>query len=203
VESGRGHAPQGSGRPGRPPRPQRGPSHTQLRAELTRLVTPLVAAVGLDLEDVDVRPAGRRRLVRLVVDGDGGVSLDDVATVNQAVSAALDDTDVMGAAPYTLEVTSPGVDRPLTEPRHWRRATGRLVKVPILAGGEIEGRVVSADDTVVELDVAGQRRRLSLDEVGGGKVQVEFRPGAGAAPGASGEAGAPEDDLDEPDELAD
>lgn len=160
VESGRGRA-------------QR--DHGNTAAELTRLIEPVVAEAGFDLEDVDIRPAGRRRLVKIVVDSDGGVSLDDVATVNHAVSAVLDETDVMGSAPYVLEVTSPGVDRPLTEPRHWRRAAGRLVKAPLTAGGQIEGRVVSADDAAVVMDVRGRERKLRLDELGGGKVQVEFR----------------------------
>jgi ribosome maturation factor RimP len=148
---------------------------------LTGLLEPVVVAAGFDLEQIDVRPAGRRRLVKVVVDADGGVSMDDVADVSRVVSAALDDTDVLGSAPYVLEVTSPGVDRPLTEPRHWRRAAGRLVKAPLLAGGEIEGRVVSADDTAVVIDVAGTERRLGLEELGRGRVQVEFRRTAGAA----------------------
>lgn len=168
VESGRGRAQRGHARQG-------GGSRAETVQELTRLVRPLVAAEGLDLEDLDVRPAGRRRLLRIVVDCDAGVSLDDVTSVNRAVSAALDDAGVMGASPYVLEVTSPGVDRPLTEPRHWRRAVGRLVRVPLVAGGEIEGRVISADDAAVGIEVKGAERRLGLDELGSGKVQVEFR----------------------------
>ena len=100
-------------------------------AELTRLLEPVVSAAGMDLENVRVTAAGRRRLLRVVVDADGGVSLDDIAQISRDVSAELDATAAMGEAPYTLEVSSPGVDRPLTEPRHWRRATGRLVRVPL------------------------------------------------------------------------
>jgi ribosome maturation factor RimP len=150
-------------------------SRDEAGQRLARLLTPIVATVGFDLEELRVEPAGRRRLVRLVVDADGGVSLDDVATVSQAVSAALDESDAMGSAPYVLEVTSPGVDRPLTELRHWRRAAGRLVRAPLVAGGEIEGRVMTADDEAVVIDVAGEQRRLGLDELGRGRVQVEFR----------------------------
>ncbi|ACY98871.1 MULTISPECIES: ribosome maturation factor RimP [Thermomonospora] len=178
VESGRGRA-------RRAPRPDQrrtgrhapagGPSRAQVQAELTRLVGPLAAAQGLDLEELDVKPAGRRRLVRIVVDADGGVTLEDTATLSQAVSAALDDTDVMGEAPYVLEVTSPGVDRPLTEPRHWRRATGRLVRAALADGGQVEGRVVAADEEAVVLEVAGRRRRFGHGELGRGRVQVEFR----------------------------
>ncbi|NVI86282.1 ribosome maturation factor RimP [Actinomadura sp. BRA 177] len=164
-------------------------------AELTGLLGPAVGAAGFDLEEVDVRPAGRRRLVKVVVDGDDGVALDDIARISEAVSRLLDESDVMGTSPYVLEVTSPGVDRPLTEPRHWRRAVGRLVVAPLAEGGQIEGRVVAADDRAVEIDVvqnrrtkgagakgAGQkgagtvRRRFGLGELGRGRVQVEFKP---------------------------
>ncbi|REE99198.1 ribosome maturation factor RimP [Thermomonospora umbrina] len=155
--------------------PGGGSSRAATQAELTRLVEPLAAAQGLELEELDVKPAGRRRLVRIVVDADGGVSLDAVASLNQAVSIAFDDADVMGTAPYVLEVTSPGVDRPLTEPRHWRRATGRLVRAPLTDGGQIEGRVVAADDEAVVLEVSGRRRRFGHGELGRGRVQVEFR----------------------------
>jgi ribosome maturation factor RimP len=173
VESQRGRARRDRGAPGTSSRDEAG-------QRLTQLLTPIVGAAGFDLEALRVEPAGRRRLIRLVVDADEGVSLDDVATVSQAVSSALDESDVMGSAPYVLEVTSPGVDRPLTEPRHWRRAVGRLVRASLVAGGEIEGRVVTADDEAVVIDVVGDQRRLGLDELGRGRVQVEFRrDGAG------------------------
>jgi ribosome maturation factor RimP len=145
------------------------------RDRLIKLLAPVAAAEGLDLEDITITPAGRRRLLRVVVDGDGGVSLDQVADVSQAVSQTLDASDVMGGNPYVLEVTSPGVDRPLTEPRHWRRATGRLVRADLIDGGSVEGRVLVTDDSGVELDTAGASRRLGWDQLGKGRVQVEFR----------------------------
>jgi ribosome maturation factor RimP len=173
VESQRGRARRDRGGPGSPARDEAG-------RRLRQLLSPIVAEAGFDLEELRVEPAGRRRLVRVVVDADGGVSLDDIAKISQAVSPVLDDSDLMGSAPYVLEVTSPGVDRPLTEPRHWRRAVGRLVRAPLTAGGEMEGRVVAADDEAVVVDVAGDQRRLGLDELGRGRVQVEFRrDGAG------------------------
>lgn len=177
VESNRDHAQRAPGVPGTRQQPSRkGTGQDAIR----RLLEPVVGAAGFDLEDLVIQPAGRRRLVRVVVDADGGVSLDDVAEVNRAVSQALDDTDLMGSQPYVLEVTSPGVDRPLTEPRHWRRAVGRLVRASLAgdalgAGGEIEGRVVAADDVAVVIDVAGAERRLYYGEVDRGRVQVEFR----------------------------
>ena len=144
------------------------------RDRLRSVLDPVVTDAGFDLEDVSVSAAGRRQVVRVVVDRDGGVDLDAVADVSRVVSEALDADDVAGDTPYTLEVTSPGVDRPLTEPRHWRRAAGRLV-----AAGGVTGRVVTADDAGVTLTVDGAERVVSYAELGPGRVQVEFnRPGA-------------------------
>ncbi len=160
-----------------------GPPTAQVRQSLVELVEPLIAAEGYDLEDVAVSRAGRRNLVRVVVDADGGVDLDAVATVSRVVSDALD-ADLDSASPlaaalagsYTLEVTSPGVDRPLTEPRHWRRAAGRLVTTEV-EGRHLTGRVVAADHDGVELDVSGRRQQVSWSHLGRGKVQIEFNRG--------------------------
>jgi len=140
------------------------------RDRLRDLLAPVVSAAGFDLEDVTVTTAGRRNVVRVVVDRDGGLDLDAVAEVSRVVSAALDESDATGETPYTLEVTSPGVDRPLTQPRHWRRATCRLVQA-----GTVTGRVLDAGDDRVTLDVGdGETRELTYGELGAGKVQVEF-----------------------------
>src|SRR5499427_9833785 len=108
-------------------------------ADVARLLEPVITAAGMDLETVRVSPAGRRRLLKLVVDADGGVGLDEIAEVSREVSVRLDASGAMGEGPYTLEVSSPGVDWPLTEPRHWRRAKGRLVSAPLAVAGE-DGR---------------------------------------------------------------
>lgn len=145
-----------------------------IRDLLETVVTPVVQAEGLDLEDLTVAQAGRRRVVRIVVDADGGVDLDRCAEVSRSISAALDSADTLGSAPYTLEVSSPGVSRPLTLPRHWRRATGRLVRVVLVEGGEFTGRLTSADDGSATFDVDGAVRTLELDDVRRARVQVEF-----------------------------
>ena len=142
-------------------------------SRLAGLIGPVVAAAGMDLESVRASVAGRRRLLRVVVDSDHGVSLDDAAEVSRDVSAALDATDVMGDMPYTLEVSSPGVDRPLTEPRHWRRAARRLVRVKTGAG-TVQGRVLAADAAGVTLDIDGAEHRFGYGDLGAGAVQVEF-----------------------------
>jgi len=154
------------------------------RERLATVIRPAVAGAGCDLEEVTVSPAGRRKVVRVVVDADAGVSLDEVAAVSRAVTDVLDarDTELFGDTPYVLEVTSPGVDRPLTEPRHWRRAVGRLVEVPV-AGVPTRARVARADDEGVELaDEAGRTTRHGWARLGRGSVQVEFGP-AGADDG--------------------
>ena len=165
-------------------------------ADLARVLEPVVRAAGMDLESVRVSPAGRRRLLKLVVDADSGVGLDAIAEVSREVSVRLDASGAMGEVPYTLEVSSPGVDRPLTEPRHWRRAQGRLVSAPLAVAGEddqgaprrpptMQGRILAAGDTSVTLDIDGDQIELDYAELGPGRVQVEF----GRADGAGAEAG--------------
>jgi ribosome maturation factor RimP len=165
--------------------------------ELAALLSPVVEETGLDLEDVAVTKVGHRAEVRVLVDRDGGVSLDDVAVVSQAISSVLDlpaADAILGEQPYVLEVSSPGVDRPLVAPRQWRRATGRLVRVRPCDRPELTGRIVAADAVGVRLAVSGAKpgapsveQTFSFAELGPGLVQVEFnRP-------------APIDDDDDPE----
>jgi ribosome maturation factor RimP len=152
-------------------RPAAGPVDDK---RLAGMIQPVVAAAGLDLESVRVTIAGKRRLLRVVVDGDHSVSLDETADVSREVSALLDASSMMGEVPYTLEVSSPGVDRPLTEPRHWRRAVRRLVRVKAAGEGTVQGRVLVADEAGVTLDVDGVRHSFTYGVLGPGAVQVEF-----------------------------
>jgi ribosome maturation factor RimP len=180
---------------------------------LTGWIEPVVGAAGYDLEDLVVTPAGRRSVVRVVVDRDEGVTLDDIAEVSRAVSAALDENDGdLGRAPYVLEVTSPGVDRPLTEQRHWRRNIGRLVTVAVGPAGateQVTGRVTAVDDTGVTLAVEapgkpGAKKRPPTSTavpwalLGSGRVQVEFgrHEDRDGAPG-SGDHGADDGAADD------
>lgn len=150
----------------------------QIEAELD---DPL-RALGLDIEAVEITPAGKRRILRVAVDKDGGVTLDEVAEATREVNRVLDASEVMGEQPYTLEVTSRGVDRPLTLPRHWRRNAGRLVKVTFADGRSATGRVLESDDERVALDVSGTRQDVAYAEVKKALVQVEFnRPKDGSA----------------------
>jgi ribosome maturation factor RimP len=175
----------GDSRHGSPRSPSRGATADTER--IVGLLEPAVTAMGMDLEDVRITSAGRRRLLRIVVDADGGVSLDDIALVSRELSAALDRAAAMGEASYTLEVSSPGIDRPLTEPKHWRRAVGRMVTAPLRpqpgsaadAGGgasAVTGRVTGTHSSGVSIDVDGAGREFGYSELGPGRIQVEFAP---------------------------
>jgi ribosome maturation factor RimP len=152
---------------------------------LADLLEPVISAAGLELESLRVGRVGRRSLLRIVVDAEQGVTLDDIALVSRAVAAEVDASDALGPGSYTLEVSSPGVDRPLTEPRHWRRASGRLVRVCVGAASSrtadagqsrtVEGRVVAAGPAGVTLELDGTREEFGYAELGPGQVQVEFR----------------------------
>ncbi len=142
------------------------------------LVDPLIA-LGVDVEAVEITPAGKRRVLRVAIDKDGGVTLDDVADATREVSRVLDDSDVMGEQPYTLEVTSRGVDRPLTLPRHWRRNTDRLVKVTLEDGSAVTGRITSSDEVAATLDVDGAAHEVTYDDVAKALVQIEFNRKSG------------------------
>ena len=152
--------------------------------------------LGLLVEDVAVTPAGKRRLVRLwidrILDGTGDttsvtppLTLDEVADATRAVSEALDETGAMGEQPYTLEVGSPGIDRPLTEPRHFRRNVSRLVTITPLEGPAVTGRITSAGDLGMTLDVPGAKQEpaqtvdVAYADVSRAAVQVEFSRPAG------------------------
>jgi ribosome maturation factor RimP len=135
--------------------------------------------LGLDVEVVELTPAGKKRVLRVAVDKDGGVTLDDIAEATRAVSRELDDEGLMGEQAYTLEVTSRGVDRPLTEPRHWRRNRDRLVRAGLHDGSQVTGRVQASDDSGVTLEVSGAPRRLDYAAIAKALVQIEFnRPAA-------------------------
>jgi ribosome maturation factor RimP len=162
------------------------PGHRQPGATPAQAVrdvlSPALSGIGLLLEDVTLTPAGNRRVLRVVVDAAEttapALSLDDVAEASRAVSQVLDESDAMGQQPYVLEVSTPGVDRALTEPRHFGRNVNRLVQVVLVEGGTVQGRVTSADDTLV-LQVPGPKgtteaRELAWPQVARGQVQVEF-----------------------------
>jgi ribosome maturation factor RimP len=149
-------------------------------ARVRSVIEAAVVGAGYELEDLAVKPVGRRYLVRAVIDGDGGLGLDVIAEVSRAVSRSLDDADEAAGAgrelfpgEYQLEVSSPGIDRPLIKVAHWRRNIGRTVKVKV-GDKTLTGRVTAANEQGVTLDVGGVVHRLRHDELGPGRVQIEF-----------------------------
>lgn len=147
------------------------------RKRILAVLEPVLAEAGYDLEELKVSQAGRRTLVRVLVDRDAGVDLDAIASVSRVLSKALDKSEAddgpFATNSYTLEVSSPGVDRPLTLPRHWRRNVGRLVSVR-LSDATVTARIHAADDENVELELSDGTRGVAYGDLGPGRVQLEF-----------------------------
>lgn len=140
------------------------------------LVSSTVAALGLDLEALELTPSGNRRKLLVAVDTDGGVGIDEITQVTRELSVALDADDVMGEQPYTLEVTSRGISRPLTLPRHWRRNSGRLVRVRLTDETVTEGRIGDSDDDGVDLVTKRETRRVAYADITSAVIQAELNP---------------------------
>ncbi|MGK3202943.1 ribosome maturation factor RimP [Amycolatopsis sp. MEPSY49] len=147
----------------------------ELASRLQPIVAEAVTAAGFDLDSFEVQQAGRRQLVKVVVDADDGVGLDEVAEVSRKVSAALDENEHVLASAYTLEVTSPGLDRPLTQPRHWRRARFRLVKITPVEGTAFIGRVGHAGEHAARVLEGGKVRDVRYADVAKAVVEIEFK----------------------------
>ena len=175
-----------------------------LRERLRTLVEPVVSDTGLYLEELTVTRMGRRNLVRITVDGEDGIGHDELSEASHRLSTALDEVeetqgDLLG--PYTLEVSSPGIDRPLTLPRHWRGNVGRLVAVRV-GDRTLTQRVtdVTADGVVFEGPVGdGDGAPVPFEKLGPGRVQVEFTR---LAELSDDELGAEYDDGDEVEDGA-
>ena len=141
---------------------------------LNTLVAATVSDLGFDLEALELTPAGKKRVLRIAIDQDGGVTLDDITAATRAISTELDGSDVMGQQPYTLEVTSRGVDRPLTQARHWRRNNDRLVSVQLTSENTVDGRIGASDDDGVEIITTQGPQRLAYADVAKALVQIEL-----------------------------
>jgi ribosome maturation factor RimP len=174
---------------------------------LRALLEPLVVKAGLELEEIELTAAGKRRQLMVVVDAEDGVRLDGMAELSRDLSQALDASDAMGETEYVLEVTSPGTDRPLTEPRHFRRNTGRLVKLQLKERGELIARIIAVDGTGLDLEVPGVKgrkpkpARADFAEIARARVEIEFnRKADGADADEDTDADADVEDLDESEE---
>ncbi|MDB1089707.1 ribosome maturation factor RimP [Streptomyces sp. ACA25] len=147
---------------------------------LRDLLEPLAGERGLDLEDITITPAGKRRVLQVVVDTEDGVHLDACAELSRAASEVLDEADVMGGTPYVLEVSSPGADRPLTEPRHYRRSVGRLIRVRLTDGEELTVRILAVDEAGLDGEIPGEKgrkpkpRRVDFEGIAAARGEVDF-----------------------------
>jgi len=149
-----------------------------LRNQISELVTPAVSDQGFYLEDVHVATPGNHRIVTCIVDGDVSLNLDQVTSVSRVISELLDEAAFMGETPFTLEVTSPGVDRPLTQPRHFAKNVDRLLKIIKLDGSEVTGRILSNTDHDVTLTVLTKKesteQTVLLSDIKRAVVEIEF-----------------------------
>ena len=141
------------------------------KEDISDAVTPALSALGFYLEDVTITSAGRRSMLTIIVDGDTHLSLDQVTSATKAIGEIVESIQSLGETPFTLEVTSPGLDRPLTKPRHWRKNIDRLVKVVLLDGKEIKGRIKAANEVSATVD----ENEIKFSDIKRASLEVEFK----------------------------
>jgi ribosome maturation factor RimP len=149
-----------------------------LTQSITDLITPAVAEAGFFLEEVQIASPGSHRIVTCVVDGPTPLNLDQVTVASRVISEILDSAEFMGETPFTLEVTSPGVDRPLTQPRHWTKNLTRLIKVTLSDGAVIIGRLTEFDEVSAKLveNIKGRIKEhtVAFADIKRAVVEIEF-----------------------------
>ena len=149
-----------------------------LTQSITDLITPAVAEAGFYLEEVQIASPGSHRIVTCVVDGPTPLNLDQVTVASRVISEILDSAEFMGETPFTLEVTSPGVDRPLTQPRHWTKNLTRLIKVTLSDGAVIIGRLTEFDEVSAKLveNIKGRikEHKVAFADIKRAVVEIEF-----------------------------
>ena len=141
------------------------------KEEISAAITPALSDLGFYLEDITITSAGRRSMLTVIVDGDTHLSLDQVTVATKAISEIVENIQSLGQAPFTLEVTSPGLDRPLTKPRHWRKNLDRLVKVVLLDGKEVKGRVKDATEISATID----EQVVKFSDIKRATLEIEFK----------------------------
>ncbi len=141
------------------------------KEEISAVITPALSNLGFYLEDLTITSAGRRSMITVIVDGDTHLSLDQVTVATKAISELVENIQSLGQTPFTLEVTSPGLDRPLTKPRHWRKNIDRLVKIVLLDGSEIKGRIKGATEIAASVD----EQTVNYSEVKRAILEIEFK----------------------------
>jgi ribosome maturation factor RimP len=141
------------------------------KEEIAAAITPTIESLGFYLEDLNITSAGRRSMLTIIVDGDTHLTLDQVTSVTKAIGEIVENIQSLGESAFTLEVTSPGLDRPLTKPRHWRKNIDRLVKIILLDGKEIKGRVKDVSEITVTVD----EQLINFSEIKRATLEIEFK----------------------------
>lgn len=139
--------------------------------EISAAITPALHALGYYLEDLNISSAGKRSLLTVIIDADRHLSLDEVTQATKAISEIVENIGALGSTPFTLEVSSPGVDRPLTKPRHWRKNIDRRVKIILQDGKEIKGRIKSASEIFAKIDEI----EVSYADIKRANLEIEFK----------------------------
>ena len=139
--------------------------------EISAVITPAINALGFYIEDITITPAGRRSLITVIVDGDTHLSLDQVTVATKAISEIMETISAVGDNSFTLEVTSPGLDRPLTKARHWQKNINRLVKVVLLDGSEIKGRIKDVKEVSATVD----EKNINYSDIKRATLEIEFK----------------------------
>ena len=142
------------------------------KEDISAAITPALEALGFHLEDVTIISAGRRSMLTVIVDGDTHLSLDQVTSATKAIGEIVESIQSLGETPFTLEVTSPGLDRPLTKVRHWQKNINRLVKVVLQDGSEIKGRI----NEVNEANSVVGEIKVNYSDIKRATLEVEFKP---------------------------
>ncbi|ASY24078.1 ribosome maturation factor RimP [Candidatus Nanopelagicus abundans] len=142
------------------------------KEDISAAITPALEALGFYLEDVTIISAGRRSMLTVIVDGDTHLSLDQVTSATKAIGEIVESVQSLGETPFTLEVTSPGLDRPLTKVRHWQKNINRLVKVVLLDGSEIKGRIKDVNEVSATVD----KKNINYSDIKRVTLEIEFKP---------------------------
>ena len=142
------------------------------KEDISAAITPALEALGFYLEDVTITSAGRRSMLTVIVDGDTHLSLDQVTSATKAIGEIVESVQSLGETPFTLEVTSPGLDRPLTKVRHWQKNINRLVKVVLLDGSEIKGRIIDVSEVSATVD----EKNINYSDIKRATLEIEFKP---------------------------
>ncbi len=149
-----------------------------LKDQISDLITPALTSAEYFLEDINIVTPGKHRIVTIIVDGEKALNLDQVTVATKLISELLDEASFMGETPFTLEVTSPGIDRPLTLPRHFAKNHDRLLKVTKNDGEVVTGRITAITDSEVTLTVAVKKELvehvISLTDIKRALVEIEF-----------------------------